>query len=39
MHIYLCEQCNTLAWVTQKGNTITINKCLCSIMKDGINEN
>ena len=27
--IYICIECDTLASVIQKGNTITINQCLC----------
>jgi len=28
--LFLCDECSTLAIVTMQGNTITINKCLCS---------
>lgn len=28
--IYICDDCETLASVIQKGNTITINQCLCT---------
>lgn len=30
MNIYLCDNCDTLAIVTQEGNTITIQQCKCS---------
>ena len=30
MNLYLCDTCSTLASVTQDGNTITINQCLCT---------
>jgi hypothetical protein len=29
MELFLCDTCDTLATVTQEGNTITINKCKC----------
>lgn len=28
--IYICDDCETLASVIQKGNTITINQCQCT---------
>jgi hypothetical protein len=27
--IYICDECDTLAIVTQEGNTITITPCEC----------
>ena len=29
-HVYICDSCDTIATVIQKGNTITINPCLCT---------
>ncbi len=29
-YVYICDECDTLATVIQQGNTITINKCLCT---------
>jgi hypothetical protein len=31
MNIYLCDNCDTLAVVSVVGDTITLNKCQCSI--------
>lgn len=28
-NLYICDECDTIATVIQKGNTITINPCLC----------
>jgi hypothetical protein len=28
-NVFICDGCDTLATVSQSGNTITINKCEC----------
>ena len=32
MELFLCDNCDTLATIEQKGNSIVINKCQCLVL-------